>query len=202
MSLSTQSGGNPGIKAAIEVVANGQTFNQLHTRWRLVLRPPIICKDILKMATVAAESAYGPTVTTTHHILTTTRAAGQYGFDIVYKGEYCSDIFYSRCVTRGRRVYFSNYFQSGVTDILVILSKLGATSPYLHKYPLPTFEIGDLYLHICVSRGAVGGHFALSSPIPAPHPTRLEADSAYLDKYMCPASGIYDREAILAYFYM
>jgi hypothetical protein len=40
----------------------------------------------------------------------------------------------------------------------MISSRLGATSPYLHKCPIPTVEIGDAYLHIGVFRGA--GEFA------------------------------------------
>ena len=58
------------------------------------------------------------------------------------------------CVTRGRWVYFSGYFKSGVIDILVILSKLGAALPYLHKYQVPPVEIDDPQSHIYVSRGA------------------------------------------------
>jgi len=40
----------------------------------------------------------------------------------------------------------------------VVLSRLGAASPYLHKYRLPAIEIGDAYLDIYVLRGA--GEFA------------------------------------------
>jgi hypothetical protein len=57
------------------------------------------------------------------------------------------------CVTRSGWVFVSSYSQSGVIDILMILSKLGATSLYLYKYQLPSVEICNPHSHIYVSQG-------------------------------------------------
>ena len=63
--------------------------------------------------------------------------------------------FTYRFVTKARWVCVSNYFQSEVIDIHVILSRLG----HLYKYQLPAI---DADLHVCILQGP-GEFIALAS---------------------------------------